>query len=103
MSSTGGGLGLKVAAGAGLFVLLRVADRLVGLISISILARLLTPEAFGLVALATTVVAVIETFGEFGVDQALIRAQKAQRGDYDSAWSINVVMGFVLAGVMVAA
>lgn len=58
-------LGRKVAAGAAWMVALRFASRLLGVASMLVLARLLTPEDFGLVALATTVAALIDIASEF--------------------------------------
>ena len=49
-------VGRKVADGAGLLIALRIAERLVGLASFSILARFLAPSDFGLLALATSVI-----------------------------------------------
>jgi lipopolysaccharide exporter len=49
-----------------------VAGRLLVLASVAILARVLVPEDFGLVALALTFTALLETVNDFGLSQALI-------------------------------
>ena len=49
------GLGGKIAFGAIWMVLMRVAIRLIGLVSTLILLRLLEPADFGLVAIMATV------------------------------------------------
>ena len=49
-----------------------VGGRIMVLLSIAILARLLTPKDFGLVALALTFTALLETVKDFGLGQALI-------------------------------
>jgi len=49
----------------------RLAVRGIGLVSTFILARLLTPADFGLVAIAVTAVALLEVFAEFGSQQRL--------------------------------
>src|SRR5688572_29011094 len=63
------------------------------------LARLLTPEVFGLMGLASIVMRMAETFTRPGVAQALIARQK----DFDSAsgtaFSILAARGFMLAAV----
>ena len=49
-----------------------VGGRLLVLASVAILARVLVPEDFGLVALALTFTALLETVNDFGLNQALI-------------------------------
>ncbi len=70
---------------------LRWALRLLGVVNIAILARLLTPEDFGLVAMATAIVALTRVFFELGVDYALIRKADATSEHFDAAWTIRLV------------
>ena len=76
---------------------MRWGIRGIGLISTVILARLLTPEDFGIVAMAMIVVGFIELFGAMGVDLALIRNPTATRAHYDSAWTLEIFQGAALA------
>lgn len=82
-------------------VLARFATRLIGLLSTLILARVLMPEDFGLVAMATSVVAVIELLRAFGFDTVLIQKQQAGPEHYDTAWTFNVVVGLTAAVVVI--
>ena len=82
-------------------VALRLSDRGIGLVSIAILARLLVPQDFGLVALAVSFIAVVSAFAQIGVEVALIRDQRAERRQYDSAWTLNVITGAVLSLLLV--
>ena len=93
-------VGRKVADGARLMITLRIAERLVGLASFSILARFLAPSDFGLLALATSVIAVVELFGQAGINLALIQRRNASRNEYDTAWTIDVIIGAVAAGIV---
>ena len=86
-------LNRRMAAGALWMVGLRFALRGLGLISTLILARLLVPEDFGLVALATTIATLLEICGQFSFDLALIRDPKAGREHYDTVWTLNVNRG----------
>lgn len=86
-------LGSKVAKGAVWMVAMRFIERAIGLVSTLILARLLIPEDFGVVAMAMAVIAFVEIAGQFGFDIALIRDQNATRAQYDSAWTISVIYG----------
>jgi lipopolysaccharide exporter len=97
------GLGHRIAAGATWVVLQRLAVRVIGLISTIILARLLVPEDFGLVALATTLFAVLETLLELGFDLALIQRQTSDRSQYDTAWTLSIARGIFTALLFVAA
>lgn len=96
-------LGHRIAAGATWVILQRLAVRFIGLISTIILARLLVPEDFGLIALATTLLAVLETALELGFDLALIQRQTADRSQYDTAWTLSIARGILTALLFIAA
>jgi len=87
----------KVTRGVAWMISLRFAIRGVGLVSTLILARLLEPADFGIVAMAMVVVAGIELFATFGFDIALIHNQQAGRDEYDTAWTISAIMGLASA------
>lgn len=95
-------LGQKLTLGALWMVLLKVAERSLGLVSTIILARILVPEDFGLVVLATTLAAVFEYLTEFGFDLALIRKEQIGKADYDTVFSLSILQGLVTAAGMVA-
>jgi lipopolysaccharide exporter len=80
--------------------MLRFSDRAIGLVSLTILARLLSPEDFGLLGLAWSLIVLLEIFGDFSVEQALIRDQQAQRRHYDTAWTLKIMKGAALAGLI---
>jgi lipopolysaccharide exporter len=81
---------------------MRATIRGLGVISMLILARLLEPADFGLVALATLVMGLVETAGQFGFDSAIIQNQNADHEHYNSAWTLNVIRGLVSALALVA-
>ena len=81
-------------------VALRSADRLLGFVSMLILARLLVPADFGLVALGMALVGGLAVFSEFSFDLALIQNQSASREHYDTAWTFGLIRGFLLAGLL---
>ena len=85
-------------------VLLRMANRVLGVISFCILARLLLPEDFGLVALAGSLGGLLELISGFSVEVALIRESKSDRRLYDSAWTVKIVRGLTVSvGLMLLA
>src|ERR1700761_3475698 len=93
-------LGHRIATGATWMVLQRIAVRGIGLVSTMILARLLIPADFGIVALATSLSALLDSLFEFGFDLALIHRQSEERAHYDSAWTLSVIRGLATAVIL---
>lgn len=65
-----------------------------------ILARLLLPEEFGLIAMLAIFMAVAQSFIDSGFGQALIQKQNATHIDECSIFYFNIVLGFVAAGLL---
>lgn len=93
-------LNRMMAKGAAWMLLMKLADRGIGLFSVVILARLLVPADFGLVTLANAIIAVLALLGAFGFDTALIQNQNAARAHFDTAWTLAVGFGTLCAGVL---
>jgi lipopolysaccharide exporter len=87
----------KMAKGAAWLILFRLADRSIGFVSTLILARILVPGDFGLVAMVTALLAALELLGAFSFDLALIQNQQAQRRHYDTVWTFSVAFGIFKA------
>ncbi len=81
-----------IARGALWMLLLRVVDRSVGIVSTALLARLLVPGDFGLVAMAMSIIAMIELATSFSFDMALIQKPDVERKHYDTAWTLNIIV-----------
>lgn len=62
-----------------------------------ILARLLAPADFGLVAIAATAVAVVASLTELSLAQALVQRQHLEEEHYHSAWTLNLLRAATLA------
>lgn len=84
-------------------ILFRLFDRSIGIVSTVLLARLLTPNDFGLVAMAMTVIAFIELATAFGFEMALIQMREPRREHFDTAWTLNLCMAAGGALLIVAA
>lgn len=97
----GSGLNRRVTRGAVWMIALRLTDRVIGFLSTIVLARLLIPADFGLIALATTMMAAIGVLAEFGFETALIQRQDATRSHYDTAWTLGLLRG-LFATVIIA-
>jgi O-antigen/teichoic acid export membrane protein len=81
-------------------IAMRWATRALGVVSTVVIARLLTPEDFGVVAMAMVVIGFLEVFTQTGVDLALIRDREPTRDHYDSAWTMEVLLATGLALVL---
>jgi lipopolysaccharide exporter len=84
-------------------VALRWAMRLTGVASTVLLARLLTPADYGIVAIATLILGSIEIFSEVGLYNAVVRHPNPTREHYDSAWTLTLLLGLGLALIVLAA
>ncbi len=76
--------------------------RLIGLVNTMTLARLLTPQDFGVVAMATVFVGFIEIFSFMSFDLSLIRIQKPDKEHYDTAWTLQAIVGIFVSLLIVA-
>lgn len=92
----------KMASGATWSIAIRLFDRMLGLVSTLILARLLTPTDFGLVAMGTSILAILNAATEFGFTLALLQRRSDDKPAYDTAWTLNVLTGLGIAAVLVA-
>src|SRR5688572_8217477 len=95
-------VGHKVAAGSAWMLLFKLTERSLGIISTIVLARLLVPADFGLVAMAMAVIAILELFSNFNFDTVLIREESVQRRHFDTAWTFGVVIAGAIALLLLA-
>ena len=65
-----------------------------------ILARLLSPEEYGLIGILTIFIALFNAIVDSGFTNALIRKQNATDTDYSTAFYTNLVLSVVLATVL---
>lgn len=100
MGDAGKGLGHAVAIGAVWMLLVKITMRVIGVVSTVILARLLTPEDFGVVAIAMAFFALIGLLAQFGFDTVLIQKQDATAVHYDTAWTLNVAFALLAAALL---
>jgi len=95
--------GNSILKGTFFTVSVRWVDRFVGLVSTFILARILTPEDFGIVAIATLSVGLTNVFLNMGVQVPLIKIQDATKAHYDTAWTIKVLQGLLVTCILLVA
>lgn len=83
--------------GAAWIGLTRVLINLTGFASTIILARLLVPDDFGLVAIATSITLVIASITELSLAQALIQHDRPEEHHFHTAWTLNLARSVLLA------
>lgn len=69
----------------------------ISLVITAILSRLLTPEDFGIVAVATVIIAFFNILGDIGIGPAIIQRQNLSQIDYRSIFSTTLIIGFALS------
>lgn len=98
----GGGLRRLAIRGAGATVFGTVATTIIQVASTVILARLLAPADFGVVAMVTTFSLLLNNFGLNGFTEAVIQCKEIDRRTASNLFWINVGAGLLLAGAFAA-
>ncbi len=88
-----------VHAGSWAFAL-HVADRSFGLGRTIVLARLLSPEDFGLFGIAILAMIALETFSRTGFHPALIQKIGDIKPYLDIVWTVHAIRGLILALIL---
>lgn len=101
MSREISGLGQLIAKSSAWMVASKWVWRLLGLMTTAILARLLTPDDFGLFAISMAAYGLLIALGSFNFQLALVKNQSATRAHYDTAWTLNLLRGFVVSAILV--
>ncbi len=81
----------------------RCGAQLVTFIVSIVLARILTPEDYGTIALVTVFTTILQVFVDSGLGTALIQKKDADDLDFSSVFYFNLMVCFVLYGVMFVA
>ena len=89
----------SVARGATWMIAMRWTVRSIGLLNTIILARLLSSQDFGLVAMASVVLGLMDAVADVNVDIPLIRKRALGPAHYNSAWTLQVISGWIKSGL----
>jgi len=87
---------LRVLKSAGLLLGMQLVQRGLGIISTLLLARLLLPEHFGVVALVMIALQFFELLVEIGNQQYIIQKTEVTEADLNTAWTMDVVIKFAM-------
>jgi lipopolysaccharide exporter len=89
-------IGQKVVSSSLILVSVKVIQRSLGLLSTLILARLLLPEDFGIVAIAAITLQFATVLSNSGIQQYIPQKDQIDDEDINTAWSIDVLMKFII-------
>lgn len=81
----------------------RLAAQGIEFVAALVLARLLGPDVFGLVAMILVVVRFADIFADLGMGAALVQRPTVGPGEWRTALALNVGLGVVFAGIAAAA
>lgn len=90
----------SITGGAIIMIAMRWTDRVVGVVSTFILARLLLPEDFGIVAMASVVVAFADVIFDLGVNVAIIQRKNPSQAFYNTAWTLRILQVAAVSTVL---
>jgi PST family polysaccharide transporter len=95
-------LGKRAATGAIILVASRLTTRAIDFLALVVLGRLLSPAEFGLVSIAMSVMMVVEAVMELPVFFALVAVKDRTRAHYDTAFTLLLIKGALLALTLLA-
>jgi lipopolysaccharide exporter len=86
----------RVLKGSSTLLLIKVIERSFGIVTLLILARLLTPEDFSIVSICTIAVYFFDAISQAGAKEYLIQKETIDDQDLNTAWTINIGLKFLL-------
>ncbi|NLZ53193.1 MAG: lipopolysaccharide biosynthesis protein [Thermoanaerobacteraceae bacterium] len=79
---------------------LRMLEQVLGVIRLIILARILSPNNFGLMGIALLAMSALETFSQTGFAQALIQKKEKTEEYLDAAWTFMLIRNIALFAIL---
>lgn len=95
--------GNSLVNGAIITVAMRWIDRGIGVISTLILARILVPDDFGIIAMASVIVAFVDIMFDLGINVALIQRKDPSQDYYNTAWTMRIMQATCVATALALA
>ncbi len=86
----------QVLSSSFILLIIRLIQRSIGLVSTLILARVLTPNDFGIVAISVLVVHFCDALSATGSQQYIVQKVDVDPDDVNSAWTIDIIMKSIL-------
>lgn len=92
-----------MVSGAALYIAMRWFDRAIGVVSTVILARLLTAEDFGIVAIAGIVLGLAVVLLDLGINLTVVQRRNMDRDSLDTAWTLRLLQNAAVSVALVLA
>ena len=90
-----------IGGAAAVMVATRFIVRTAGLFNTLILARLLVPEDFGVVAIALTAMQLLQNISDIGVSQTVIKLKNAHTRHYDTLFMLSMIRGVIVSLILI--
>ena len=90
----------KGVLGAFLLIAEALGKKSIGIVSTLILARVLVPEDFGVVAITTLIMGFIDALADTGANQYLQRCETVTDKIVNSAWTLNILIKAPILGLL---
>ena len=87
----------RTATGASVLIASRLITRCIDFGALVILARLLSPDDFGLVAIAMSIIMIVEAIMELPLGFALVSLPTRTKAHYDTVFTMQLLRGLILA------
>lgn len=98
-----GSLRRVAARGGAVTLVAQVIRVLLALTSTLVLARLIAPSSFGLIAMVVAITGIAEIFRDFGLSMAALQARTLSQGQKSNLFWINAAVGTALTGLVFVA
>ncbi|GAG02148.1 unnamed protein product, partial [marine sediment metagenome] len=78
----------------------RISQKILDLVRLIVLARLLSPNDFGLFGIALLALFALDIFSTTGFKQALIQKKEDTKPYLDTAWTVGIIRAFFIAAIL---
>ncbi len=89
----------QIVTGAFYIGIARYSGIVFQIIISAILARLLPPSDFGVIAIATVIMTFFNLLSDIGISPAIVQRKDLVTSDYNNIFSFTIYLGFILASV----
>lgn len=93
-------MGNRVTKGVSWSAIQQFSTQIIQFLTTIVLARLLTPEQFGIVAVATILLNILQIINETGFGAALMQKLDRDETDFFSVFILNIFMGIILYSII---
>jgi O-antigen/teichoic acid export membrane protein len=78
--------------GSLILICTKISEKLLGLVSTLVLARILLPEDFGIIAISLLVISFMDTIANSGGREYIIRKDTVNDADINTFWTLNICL-----------